>query len=183
MLLATADCPSPITAPGGGEDREHVIVLIHLFPLWTQITTRICRRRGRTIIRAEESWWVPPVESLSQRETGHVFREQCNPVHQSLPLLLNIYSAPMMWQVLYILSGRLERDRWIFIKTWEKKSEKWEEHRKATQKNIWVPGCLGSKYCSLGESISSFVYDLRPNKTPSKEASSRKEAAIIQLTG
>lgn len=66
--------------------------------------------------------------------------------------------------------------------------EKWEHnintgkpHREAF--HYFIPGCLCNRPWSLGESISSFVHDLLPNKTSQKEASSREEAANIQLIG
>lgn len=53
--------------------------------------------------------------------------------------------------------------------------------QKGPTEKHFIPGCLCSKQSYLGESVSSFVHDLLPNKTSQKEASSREEAASIQL--
>lgn len=82
MLLATADCPSPITAPGWGRrQREHIIVFIHVSS--ANIKQHVLGLAGE----GEEE--EPSAKSPSQRETRHASQEQFywkhNPINQLLP--------------------------------------------------------------------------------------------------
>jgi hypothetical protein len=61
MLLATADCPSPITAPDGGEDKDTLYYLSACFH---------CRTKNNTGINREEE--EEPQQRLNKVKESHV---------------------------------------------------------------------------------------------------------------
>lgn len=195
MLLATADCPSPITAPGWGEDKESTLQYLptcfhykHKSILGlvgeggeeAQLglkTADGCHLSGPYLeekpdmfLKNNSTWnYIIPFITSSDHYLTFTQCQQCGR-----------YCTYPVWQAHNL---KTEMNFHKNVGKGKGKMGGYHQHRKATQKRILVPGCLCTEQCSLGESISSSVQDLLPNKTPQKEASSREEAATIQLTG